>query len=132
MRTAGLLSLQLPKSRWLRVSVIAGGVSLVCFILIYTIDLEGMGGGSSDGMSLDTLIMVSGAAVISLLVSITSLIGFVLTLIVTLRKERREKDISKLNLEKTRLEIENLKRQLDDQDNKVNPEPELEGKDADS
>lgn len=111
----------MPKSRWLRVAAISGVAFLLCISLIYTIDLEGMGGGG-DGMSLNTLMVVSGAALVSLLVSITSLLGFVLTFIVTLRKERRESDISKLNLQKTQLEIDKLKRQLDDQDNKARAE----------
>jgi hypothetical protein len=50
--------------------------------------------------------------VLALLVSLSSLIGFVLNWILSIKKERRETQTFKLELEKKALEIEQLRMQL--------------------
>ncbi len=50
--------------------------------------------------------------VVSLLTSIISLLGFVITTFFAWRKERREREHSDLDLEKKRLEVERLRQEL--------------------
>lgn len=59
------------------------------------------------GSQITTLIMV-----VSLLTSIISLLGFVITTFFAWRKERREREHSDLDLEKKRLEVERLRQEL--------------------
>jgi hypothetical protein len=51
-------------------------------------------------------------AVVSLLGSVTSLVGFVSTTAVTWRKERREQRHADVELEKAKLEVEKLRAEL--------------------
>ena len=50
--------------------------------------------------------------IVSLLTSVTSLLGFLFTTVVAWRKERREQQHSDLDLEKKRLEVERLRQEL--------------------
>lgn len=52
-------------------------------------------------------------AVASLLASVTSLVGFVLTIVATRRKERREQRSIELQLEKANLENKKLRREIE-------------------
>lgn len=50
----------------------------------------------------------------SLVTSCTTLIGFIVTTIITWRKERRESDHASIELEKKQLELEKLRREIGD------------------
>jgi len=55
-------------------------------------------------------------SIIALLTSLTSLIGFLSTTIISWRKEHRESSYEKLEMEKRKLEIEKLKKELNKTD----------------
>jgi len=57
-------------------------------------------------------IEIGALPVLVLLVSVSSLIGFVLNSVLSIRKERRETQTFKLELEKKALEIEQLRMEL--------------------
>jgi hypothetical protein len=61
-----------------------------------------------------TAASVNVISLIALLVSISSLIGFVLTSVLSIRRELRDENNYKLDIEKKTLEIEKLKLELEE------------------
>lgn len=69
--------------------------------------------GQTSGISKGTATTTTSLPLLALLVSITSLIGFVLTSVLSIRREARDVQSYKLDLEKKALEIEKLKIELE-------------------
>ena len=74
----------------------------------------GGGGGSAAESPTATLDTASLLAVGSVLSSFTTLIGLVITTLITWRKERRESDHANIELERKMLELEKLRREVGD------------------
>ena len=97
-------------SSGLVVLILVGGIAYFAFISITTAknnDLFTPTAGETIGI----------VPVLAIATSISSLIGFVITTLLSIRKETRDKEKYRLELEKTKLEIENLKIQLSNKSN---------------
>jgi len=90
-----------------------GWVFLVFFLILMVFSLFGYIYGHDIEMAKQPSSTITPLiVVVSLLTSVTSLLGFLFTTVVAWRKERREQQHSDLDLEKKRLEVERLRQEL--------------------
>jgi len=79
----------------------------LCFVIFTTVPVSvGIGAG---GLGLDTIAL----ALVSLLASVTTLVGFVSTTILAWRREKRETSAADLERKRQELELEKMKLDLE-------------------
>jgi hypothetical protein len=83
----------------------AVSVVLMVMVLLFAVLLE------SESSFLDSASLLAVASVLS---SFTTFIGLLVTTLITWRKERRENDHASIELEKNKLELEKLRREVAD------------------
>ena len=100
-------------------------ISTLLFILLgafwFLLDGEatspGPGAPQGVGIRADGLLVVG-----SVITSLTTLVGFVLTSVIGWRKERREHESAQIELQKAKLEVEKLRLEVEQQRARTSPE----------